>query len=237
MNKFKEKITAAVLLFSFVISLCGCSSQVLTQPADNSSATTETYTSSAETEKNSEETKTAAIEEESSLQTTAEDGSASPMDSFLKDYFHKREQDFYVNVTEDYINEQLQLEEIPLEAMRPMLMFKWAKKQQLTIVSANIEYSVREKKSEGDILYLKVYEWTDVDYTRDMKPIDPSQSTDTFGFGINHEMVLKTDGDVCILISDAYNEEDNDDALTWMSMPSSLTQEEFRKLINDSAES
>lgn len=227
MNKFKANLMAVDLLLSFCISLCGCNSQAFPEAVDESPAAVGTYTSAVET------TATGG----SSYEATSQDSPNSPLDTFLEDYFHKREQDFYVNVTEDYINEQLQLEEIPLEAMRPMLMFKWAKKQQLTIVSANIEYSVREKKSEGDILYLKVYEWTDVDYTRDMKPIDPSQSTDTFGFGINHEMALKTDGDVCILISDAYNEEDNDDALTWMSMPSSLTQEEFRKLINGNAES
>lgn len=237
MKKNKANIMTAVLLLSLFVSLYGCNSQVLTEPADDPSATTEAYTSATKTGKNSEETEAFTAEEESSSETTAEDDTDSPVDSFLKDYFHKREQDFYVDVNEDYINEQLQLEEIPLEAMRPMLMFTWAKKQdQLTIVSANIEYSVREKKSEGNILYLKVYEWTYVDYTRDMKPIDPDQSTATFGFGINHEMVLKTDGEVCILISDTYNEEDDDDALTWMSMPSSLTQEKFREWIRKDLE-
>lgn len=147
--------------------------------------------------------------------------------SVLDEYFDKRECDF--NVSEQFSMQSIayrsQSEEIPNEEMRPYLISKMEEKLELTVVSANTTYSVSEMSVQDDIVYLDVYEWTYVDYTRDMERIDPEQLTDTFGYGVDHKIMLKNNSAGYEIISDNYDE----GRLTGMS--SSLSQEKFRELI------
>ncbi|MCM1297949.1 MAG: amidase domain-containing protein [Firmicutes bacterium] len=139
----------------------------------------------------------------------------------LDEYFDKRENDFNASkqLMAQGVNCQSQLEAIPNSEMRPYLILKMEEKLNLTVVSAQTSYSVREIKVEDDIIHLDVYEWTYVDYTGEIGLID------TFGYGVNHEIVLEKDGIDFKLISDTYDE----GPLTEMS--SSLSQGDFIQLM------
>lgn len=157
----------------------------------------------------------------------SEENAGILINSVLDEYFDKRESDF--NASEQFsvqsIDSQSQLGEISNEEMRPYLISKMEERLELTVVSADTDYSVSEMSVQDDIVYLDVYEWTYVDYTRDMERIDPEQLTDTFGYGVNHKIMLKNNGMGYELMSDAYDE----GLLTGMS--SSLSQKKFQELI------
>lgn len=142
--------------------------------------------------------------------------------SVLEEYFCKRENDFDGTnaISAQGINLIEQSEEIAAEEMRPMLISKMEEKLNIMVVSAETSYSVSQSRTEGNTVYLDVYEWTNVDYTGESGLID------TMGYGVDHEMVLEKDGTGYSIASDVYDE----GPLTCMS--SSLSTEEFAELMS-----
>ncbi len=143
-------------------------------------------------------------------------------DSVLKEYFEKREDHFSQaeQASVQGIANLQQNSEITAEEMRLLLISKMEEKMNFKVVSAKTSYSVSKTQNEGSTVYLDVYEWTDVDY------VGESGLTDTFGYGVDHKMMLEKNGSEYKLIFDTYDE----GPLTGMS--SELSNKEFKQLMS-----
>lgn len=186
-----------------------------------------TYDQSTETEPFSETSNFSEQQTEAYIKTDKPESKIDvSLDSVLKEYFGKREADFTLSdqdlaqITDNF----RQYGEITVEEMRPVFLSdRFKKRWNYTILSAKTSYSISEMQTENDMVYLEVYEWTDVDYTTP-SALAPK---DTFGYGVSHEMVLEKNGTEYSLVSDTYDE----GPLTGMS--SSLSTEEFMQLIDE----
>lgn len=153
---------------------------------------------------------------------TSENQDDFAFNSVLEEYFCNRENDFdnTAAISAQELNFVEQSGEVTADEMRPMLISKMEEKLDITVVSAETSYSVSQSRTEGNTVYLDVYEWTNVDYTGESGLID------TMGYGVDHEMVLEKDGTEYSVVSDVYDE----GPLTCMS--SSLSTEEFAELMS-----
>lgn len=144
------------------------------------------------------------------------------INALLEQYFSERENDF-VNPklsTIQIIAGQSNDYELSNSEMRSCLISKMEERLDLTIVSSDTTYSISEMTMENNLVHLKVYEWTSVEYSEDSGLID------MFGYGVDHSIVLENLDNTYSMISDTYDE----GPLTGMT--SSLSKVEFINLIN-----
>ena len=96
------------------------------------------------------------------------------INALLEQYFSERENDF-VNPklsTIQIIAGQSNDYELSNSEMRSCLISKMEERLDLTIVSSDTTYSISEMTMENNLVHLKVYEWTSVEYSEDSGLID-----------------------------------------------------------------
>ena len=141
----------------------------------------------------------------------------------LDEYFLCREKSFTSSVNNSYkeITSVTSDRKITQDEMRTGLIDKLEAKWNATFVSADTTYTVTKEDTKNDKTVIDVYEWTDVGYT------GASGLVDTFGYGVDHQIVIEYNGTEYCITSDTYDE----GPLTGMS--SSITEEKYIALMQE----
>lgn len=147
----------------------------------------------------------------------------SKYSKILDEYFLCREKSFTSSVNNSYkeITSVTSDRQITQDEMRTGLIDKLEAKWNATFVSADTTYTVTKEDTKNDKTVIDVYEWTNVGYT------GASGLVDTFGYGVDHQIVIEYNGTEYCITSDIYDE----GPLTEMS--SSITEEKYIALMQE----